>query len=102
MDLPEDVIVECESLRYAHLIGMDQVERSRSAVHLLRILVLGEVRSSAMRKMLAMLTEALDNLEFAVDLAVKPHPNSPRQPRGLSGTWIPCRGGTTQRSGGRV
>ncbi|SVC02088.1 uncharacterized protein METZ01_LOCUS254942, partial [marine metagenome] len=35
------------------------------------------VRASAMRKMLAMLADALPGLEFKVELAVKPHPNSP-------------------------
>ena len=77
MDFPEASIVDCESLRYAHLIGIDQIERTETSVDLLRILVLGEIRASAMRKMLAMLADALSGLEFKVDLAVKPNPVSP-------------------------
>lgn len=77
VDLPEESIVDCESLRYAHLIGIGQVGRTGRSVAPLRILVLGEVRASAMRKMLSMLADALSGLEFEVELAVKPHPNSP-------------------------
>ena len=77
VDYPEARLVDCESLRYAHLIGIEASERSPCPGGPLRVLVLGEVRVSAMRKMLRMLAEALPHLGFEVELALKAHPNSP-------------------------
>ena len=77
VDYPEARVVDCESLRYAHLIGIEASERWPSPEGPLRVLVLGEVRASAMLKMLRMLAETLPLLGFDVELALKAHPNSP-------------------------
>ncbi len=77
VEFPEGRVVDCESLRYAHLIGVEAVDRPPVDGGPLRVLVLGEVRAPAMRKMLRMLSAALSELDFEVSLSIKAHPNSP-------------------------
>ncbi len=78
---PEAQIVDCEALRYSHLLGLQsggQEQRRRDGPF--RILILGEMRASATRKMLEMMAEAMPHFGFSVELAVKAHPNSPIRP----------------------
>lgn len=90
---PEERLVDCESLRYAHLIGIEAVERLRPDDGPLRVLILGEVRAPAMLKMLRMLTETLPLLGFDVEFSLKAHPNSPVRAEDHPGLHLRMVGG---------
>ncbi len=74
---PEQRVVDCESLRYAHLIDVETMDRMPSSDGIFRVLVLGEVRPVAMQKMLRMLAATIPLLDFEIELALKAHPHSP-------------------------
>lgn len=77
---PAARIVDCEALRYAHLLDLEPIPRRPDRDGPIKVLVLGEMRPLAVGRMLGMLTEALTMLDFEVDLAMKSHPNSPVRP----------------------
>lgn len=77
VNYPEERTIDCESLRYAHLSGLEGVEHSIHFGERLEVLILGEVRATAMSKMLGMLAETVPLLGFEVRFCLKAHPNSP-------------------------
>ena len=74
--VPEEVIVDCEALRYSHLTDISRVGFSHDRLGPLRVLILGEMRPSPMGKMLGLLVDAVDR-GLVAEFTIKPHPSSP-------------------------
>lgn len=76
MDYPREGIVECEAVRYSHLLALRSKAEARKAKGTcLRVLILGDYSAASTVKMMQLLESAAAQVSIPAAYTMKPHPN---------------------------